>query len=101
MSSKLRQLVRNCALAIIRRCGTTVVDQRTGERLGRAFFIGWRGRVIAIGLENEPPLQVTFLPQERLTFWKQEIGFASHPHPDFPQVETHDAQRPPDASTGG
>jgi hypothetical protein len=94
----MRMFLRRLGLRLLRALGTTVVDQRTGEPVGRAFFIGWRGRVIAIGLENEPPLRPHFLPQERLTYWKQEIGFSSHPHPDFPHESTHDAERPVDPS---
>ena len=82
----MRLLIRNAAVAIFRFFGSEVIDQRTGERVGRAFFFGWRGRVIVIGLESEPPLRPIFLPQERLTFWKQEIGFTSHLPPDFPSA---------------
>jgi hypothetical protein len=94
----MRLLIRQLGLRLLRALGTEVVDQQTGEKLGRAFFIGWRGRVLAIGLENEPPLQPMFLPQKRLTYWKQEIGFSSRPHPDFPRVDSHDSQRSPDES---
>ena len=80
----LRLFIRNAAVAIFRCIGSDVIDQRTGKRVGRAFFFGWKGRVIVIGLENEPPLRPIFLPQERLTYWKQEIGFTSPPLPDFP-----------------
>jgi hypothetical protein len=82
----LRLLVRNAILAIFRFFGSDVIDQRTGKRAGRAFFFGWNGRIIVIGLENEPPLRPIFLPQERLTYWKQTIGFTSHPPPDFPST---------------
>ncbi len=93
----MRMLLRNLGLSVLRALGTTVVDQRTGKPLGRAFFFGWRGRVIAIGLENEPPVRTLWLPQERLTYWKQEIGFTSLPLPDFSRNTDHDAQRSPDA----
>ncbi|MES2569181.1 MAG: hypothetical protein V4710_03900 [Verrucomicrobiota bacterium] len=79
-------LLRSVGLRLICALGTNVVDQRTGERLGRVFFFGWRGRLIAIGLSNEPPVRPFFLPQERLTYWKQEIGLKSDPLPDFPST---------------
>ena len=82
----VRLLIRNSAVAIFRLLGSEVIDQRTGKKAGRAFFFGWRGRVVVIGLDNEPPLRAVFLPQERLTYWKQEIGFTSHPLPDFPSA---------------
>jgi hypothetical protein len=45
---------------------------------GRIF----RGKIHVIGLSR--PAMPIFLPQARLTLWKQEIGFAAHPKPDFP-----------------
>lgn len=92
-------LIRNLVVWIFRRLGTRVVDRRTGKVLGPAFFIGWNGRIVAIGLENEPALKPEFLPQETLTYWKQEIGFSSHPHPDFPKIEPNDPPRSSDPSS--
>jgi hypothetical protein len=88
----MRLLIRNAALAILRFLGSDVIDQRTGKRVGRAFFFGWKGRIIVIGLENEPPLRAIFLPQQRLTYWKQEIGFSSHSHPDFPSTRPDESE---------
>jgi len=82
--ANFRLLIRNAIVAMFRFLGSDVIDRRTGKKAGRAFVFGWKGRVIVIGLENEPPLRPIFLPQERLTFWKQEIGFTSPPPPDFP-----------------
>ena len=80
-----RSVVRAVGLRLARWLGATVVDQRTGQPLGRALFLPWRGRVVVIGLgEWVPPVRAVFLPQERLTYWKQEIGFATVPEPDFP-----------------
>ena len=81
---RFRPLIRRAGLALVRTFGTTLIDQRTGERLGRALIIGWRGKIYVIGLERA--LRPFFLPQQRLTYWKQELGLATHPPPDFPKV---------------
>ena len=80
---KIKQLVRAVGLAVLRALGTTITDARTGRRLGRAFIFSWRGTVRIIGLET--PVVPVFLPQTRLTYWKQELGFTTHPAPDFPR----------------
>ena len=82
---KIKSLLRSAALAILRAFGTTIVDARTGIRLGRAFLFTWRGTIRVIGLET--PVVPVFLPQTRLTYWKQELGFTTHPAPDFPRCE--------------
>ena len=62
--------------------GTRVVDERTGQVLGRALLVSFRGKIHVIGLGV--PVVPVFLPQERLTYWKQELGFRTHSPPDFP-----------------
>ena len=79
---KMKQLFRAAGLSIFRALGTTIVDARTGERLGRALLFPWRGTIKVIGLET--PVRPVFLPQNRLTYWKQDLGFTTHPPPDFP-----------------
>ena len=81
---KLKMLVRALGLRLARLCGTTFVDCKSGRELGRAFVFSWRGNIHVIGLET--PVRVVWLPQKRLTYWKQEIGFTQHPSPDFPNV---------------
>ena len=76
--------IRGIGLSVVRLVGTKIIDQRTGESLGRALIVPWRGRVHVIGLETA--VKVVWLPQQRLTYWKQEIGFATHPPVDFPNV---------------
>ncbi len=83
MRSKVRALLRQSGLWMLRCLGTELVDERTGLSLGRAFCLGWRGKLLIIGLGDNPPVRPFFRPQERLTFWKQELGFASHPPPEF------------------
>lgn len=82
----MQKFIRAAGLAIAHILGTRIVDQETGRDLGRAFLIPWRGKVHVIGLET--PVRAVFLPQKRLTFWKQEIGFFTHPSPDFPKLSS-------------
>ena len=81
----IRQLIRSALLAVLRILGTTIVDAKTGDRIGRAFLFPWRGTIKVIGLEM--PVVPVFLPQTRLTYWKQDLGFTTHPAPDFPRCE--------------
>ena len=74
--------LRACGLAIARLLASDLRDSRTGEKIGRALLLPWRGKIHVIGLEEA--VKVEFVPQARLTFWKQEIGFSAHPAPDFP-----------------
>jgi len=73
--------LRGFGLAIARLFASDIVDSRTGEKIGRALLLPWRGKIHVIGLDEA--VKVEFLPQTRLTFWKQEIGFSVHPDPDF------------------
>ena len=82
MKRFLVRKIRDLGLAIARLFASDLVVFRTGKKIGRALLLPWRGKIHVIGLENA--VQVTFVPQERLTFWKQEIGFTAHPRPDFP-----------------
>ncbi|MEM7387603.1 MAG: hypothetical protein AAF514_21930 [Verrucomicrobiota bacterium] len=67
--------------------GMTLRDERTGEVLGKALVIPWRGKVHLIGYRNETPLTPEFLPQERITYWKQTLGFRSYPDPDYQRLK--------------
>lgn len=82
MQHSLVSLIRNSGIALVQRFGSKVVDERTGCLLGRALFIPWRGRVLVVGLDA--PVRPVFRKQSRLTYWRQELGFATHPEPDFP-----------------
>lgn len=78
----MRKLLRNIGLFLARLVGTRLIDFQTGRDLGKALIIPWRGKVHAIGLETA--VRAVFLPQKRLTYWKQEIGFTTQPPPDYP-----------------
>ena len=80
----LRMKVRTAGLALVHRFGMRIFDHENGQLLGRALLIPWRGEIHVIGLEAT--VRPVFLPQKRLTFWKQVLGFTTHPPPDFPSL---------------
>jgi len=80
----MRGLIRNIGLGLARFFGTTIRDVATGNPIGRALLFTWRGRIHVIGLNTA--VRPIFMPQKRLTYWKQEIGFSPHALPDFPNV---------------
>lgn len=74
--------LRNAVVAFARLIGSNIHDARDGRKLGRALIVPWRGRIHLIGLEAESPVRLRFLTQQRLTYWKQEIGFVAALEPD-------------------
>ena len=79
---RLKLLLRAVVVHTARWVGSPIVDQHTGAVLGRALVVSFRGKVHVIGLEAA--VRPVFLPQQRLTYWKQVMGFTAHPPPDFP-----------------
>lgn len=80
---QLKRFIRDAAVRLMRACGSEIRDAETGAVIGRALLVPWRGRIKVIGLETT--IRPVFLPQPRLTYWKQELGFTVHPPPDFPR----------------
>ena len=78
----MKKVLRGLLLKIAQTVGARVVDSETGELLGRALFLPWRGKIHVIGLHAV--VKPAFQPQKRLTYWKQEISFTAAPKPDFP-----------------
>ena len=102
----MRKILRAIGLAIVHTFGASIVDYRSGKSLGRALVVPWRGRIHFIGLESA--IIPSFLPQKRLTYWKQELGFTVHVPPDFenvrensvpPEFESHDGKSQPASLT--
>jgi hypothetical protein len=88
----MRKLLRTIGLFLARLVGTRLTDFQTGRDLGKALIIPWRGKVHVVGLETA--VRAVFLPQKRLTYWKQEIGFTTQPPPDYPnERSTSSAER--------
>jgi hypothetical protein len=77
----LKKYLRAIIMKAARWLGSEIVDHQTGKVLGRALLLPWRGKIHVIGLRNT--VKIIFAPQQRLTYWKQEIVFTVHPAPDF------------------
>ena len=61
-------------------------DVETGESIGRALLIPWRGRILILGKGVAGyALLPRFCPQERLNFWKCELGFTRQQIPNYPR----------------
>jgi len=87
----LKIQMRNVGVRLAQLFGTRIIDQRTGRIIGRAFVVPWRGKIHVIGLDT--PARVNWIPQERVTYWKQEIGFETHPPPDYPNEKATTSAR--------
>jgi len=83
--TKLR--LRNAILRLVDLFASPISDCVTGKPLGRALIVGWGSGMRVIGHGGPAPLIPRFLPQRRLTYWKQSVGFTTPPLPDFPDSQ--------------
>ena len=97
----MKSFLRKSGLAVLRFfCGFTVVDQRTGRPVGKVVVIRWKGGLRLIGLDGAA-VRPHFLPQQAERYWAQDLGFSSHPEPDFPHVENRHCAHFPSISGRG
>lgn len=82
MLKQLKQALRDVGVWFFRFVGSEIRDCRTGKILGRGLIFFWGGRVHLLGCDCA--LVPVPIPQKRLTYWKQSIGFTAHPEVDFP-----------------
>ncbi len=84
MKNFKHKILRRFALGIISWLSSDIRDVDTGERIGRALLIPWRGRILILGAGVAGyALVPKFCAQRRLTYWKVELGFTRHPGPDY------------------
>lgn len=66
--------------------GSRLLDEKTGQVLGRAFIIPWRGRLMVIGYTGLLPLRPVVCRDSRLSYWKLTLGFTAPSQPDFDRI---------------
>jgi len=82
---RLKLIVRNVFVTVCRWMGSPIYDAYTGKKLTRGLVCAWEGSIHVIGAD------VALIPvpvmQKRMTYWRQFIGFTTHPAVDFPRSE--------------
>ena len=79
--------IRNIVANRIARFGPKIRDAYNGELLGRGLVVALGSKVWVIGYSGEKPLAPVFLPQTRLCYWKQGLGFTTRELPEFTRVD--------------
>lgn len=85
MSLNSWKRVRALCAWLVRNFGQKIIDQRTGDTLGKAFLFCWKGRIHLLGYDGKTPLRPVFIKDSQIRYWRQSIGFESHETPDFPR----------------
>lgn len=67
--------------------GSTIKDVETGEILGKAIVLVWKGRVHLIGYTGSVPLRPVAVPSRDIAYWRLTLGFAAPREPDYPSLE--------------
>ena len=81
----LKQLLSPIFFRVVDLFSSNIYDEATGECIGRALLLPWRGRIVMVGQGIAGySLLPQFRPQKQLTFWKVDLGFTRHTEPDFP-----------------
>lgn len=58
--------------------GRQIVDCRSGEVLGRAFLVSWFGRFYVLGYNGKKPLQLVWLAEDKVRYWRSRVGFTTY-----------------------
>jgi hypothetical protein len=82
----MRALIRFLGLKIVGCIGSTICDEVTGERLGKALILPWRGKIHLVGYAGQP-VRLVFRAQAKVNYWRQSIGFRRAQEPDYPRKE--------------
>jgi len=82
----MKTLFKRLGLAVLRGVfGVKLVDQRTGGIIGKIVVLRWKGKLRILGLDGVA-VRPHFLPQATEVYWAQDLGFSTHPPPDYPHV---------------
>jgi hypothetical protein len=100
---KLLPILKPLQYLVVRLFGFTLRESVSGEPLGKFLIIPWRGQIHFIGLDTSHarPFYPVFLPQGRVTYWRQTLGFRSYPVPDYLNERHSDDSADPSNTDSG
>ncbi|MGJ8655526.1 MAG: hypothetical protein ACSHX6_03670 [Akkermansiaceae bacterium] len=71
---------------IISRLGQKIIDNKTGEKLGRALVFYWGGQLHIIGYTGKP-LVVRWAKSDKLRYWHSSLIFRAQEEADFERTK--------------
>jgi len=78
----MKNLLRRAFAYVVHLVGSTIIDQRTGENVGKAIIFSFGGIVKIWGL-HWPFLTTEFQPSRKINYGRATLGFRTHPEVDF------------------
>jgi hypothetical protein len=77
----------NCIRACARLFGSKICDDQTGEFLGKAILVTFRGRLWVLGYTGKKGLRPVPVVSSEIRYWVQEMRFRAAEEPDYPRLE--------------
>jgi hypothetical protein len=85
LGESIKSLVKSLLPFLVKWFGSNIHDTRTGQMLGKAILLPWRGGVRLIGLPNAF-IAARFAPAPQTFYWHQNLEFFTHPPVDYPRL---------------
>jgi hypothetical protein len=82
----LKDLIKPILPLLVRLLGSPIRDTRTGNLVGRAILVPWKGTIRVIGLSHAFVMP-RFAPVRQTFYWHQTIEFSTHPPVDYPRLD--------------
>jgi hypothetical protein len=82
----LKGLIKPILPLLVRHFGSPIRDARTGNLIGRAILVPWKGTIRVVGLSHAFVMP-RFAPVGQTFYWHQTIEFSTHPPVDYPRLD--------------
>ena len=82
----LKGLIKPMLPLLVRHFGSPIRDARTGDLVGKALLVPWKGTIRVVGLSHAFVMP-RFAPVRQTFYWHQTIEFSTHPPVDYPRLD--------------
>ena len=65
--------------------GSEIHDYESGELLGKAIILAFRGRIWVLGYTGKKGLRPVPVIKKKIQYWVQEMRFSAAEEPDYPK----------------